>query len=51
MKSTYAIRWGHPRTKKAVKHLIIKARKRAEAEARQEKYRAEHPEKDDEAKV
>jgi regulator of protease activity HflC (stomatin/prohibitin superfamily) len=40
MKSTYEKRWGHPRTKKAVKHLEAKARKQAEAKARNEAYAA-----------
>ena len=38
MKSTYEKRWGHPRFRKAVKHLQIKEQKRVEAEARNAKY-------------
>ena len=38
MKSTYEKRWGHPRFKKAIKHLVVKARKREEAEMRQSRW-------------
>jgi hypothetical protein len=38
MKSTYEQRWGHKRTRKAVKHLEVKAQKRAEADERTEKH-------------
>jgi hypothetical protein len=45
MKSTYEQRWGHKRTRKATKHLEVKAQKRVEAEERQLSYdqqQAEH---------
>ena len=40
MKTSYEKRWGHPRYRKATKHLEIKAQTRREAEARQMKYDA-----------
>jgi hypothetical protein len=41
MKSSYEVRWGHPRYKHATKHRIEQERKRKEAEERNSKYKGE----------